>query len=327
VLVISDSPDQIDGVRVEQLFTMKTRMKNLKKVRQMRRLVREFQPDIVHGHYLTSGGFYASLSGGRRIVGSAWGSDIHCGPKKSLIETLMLWFVLRRCDLLFAASQDTIDRIRDRGYKRGLELIRFGVDPDKFKRYFRHGTDEFRILSFRYCSQVCNPLVIVSGFKKALPRIKNAYLYLVDSGDQIQEVHAMVASDQELTSHVRFFPRRPHSEMPELYNSADVGISISSSDSMPSSVIEAMSCELPVIVADIPSMKELVEPSVTGHVTKITADSVGDIFIKAYAVRSLLPGMGKRARMTVLDPENRLTWESNMRAAEAAYQRLVQSES
>jgi len=305
---------------------MKAGIRNLKKIRQMRRLIREFQPDIVHGHYLTVGGLYASLSGGKRIVGSAWGSDIYYGPRKSLIERLILWFVLRRCDLLFTVSKDTIDRIRDRGYRGELELIRFGVDPEKFRRYSRHGTDEFRILSFRHCSPIYNPLVIVGGFKKAMPRMKNAYLYLVDSGDQVQEVHAMVDSDPELASHVRFFPKKQHDEMPELYNSADVGISIPSSDGMPSSVIEAMSCELPVIVADIPSMKELVEPSVTGHITRITADGAGDILVKAYAVRSLLPGMGKRARARVLDPENRLTWDSNMQAAEAAYQRLVRAQ-
>ena len=327
MLVISDTPDRIDGVRVEQVFTRMAGIRNLRNVRRMRRLIREFQPDIVHGHYLTVGGLYAALSGGKRIVGSAWGSDVYYGPGKSFIERLILWFVLRRCDLLFAVSKDIVDRMKDRRFKGELELIRFGVDPEKFKRLSRHGTDEFRILSFRYCSPIYNPLVVVDGFKKALPRMKNAYLYLADSGDQVQEVHSMVGSDTELATRVRFFPKKTHDEMPELYNSADVGISVPSSDGMPSSVIEAMSCELPVIVADIPSMRELVEPSFTGHITRITPDSVGDILIKAYAVRSLLPGMGKRSRERVLDPQNRLTWESNMQAAEAAYQRLVRTES
>jgi glycosyltransferase involved in cell wall biosynthesis len=329
LLVVSDFSDQINGVRVEQVFVkirqigkLRAEITNLRRIRQMQKLVREFQPDIVHGHYLPGGGLYASLSGGKRIVGHAWSP-----PKKSLKHRLVLWLVLRRCDLLFAVSEDTADRIRDRGYKGDLELVRFGVDPEKFKRFSRHGTDEFRILSFRYCRPIYNPLVIVSGFKKALPWIKNACLYLFDSGDQSQEVHALVDSDPELASHVRFFHEKQYDEMPELYNSADVGISIPSSDGMPSSVIEAMSCELPVIVAEIPSMKELVEPSVTGYVTKISPDCVGDILIKAYAARSLFPEMGKRARARVLDPENQLTWESNMQVAEAAYRRLVQAHS
>ena len=68
VMVISDASGAIPGVRVERVFEMGAGLRNLTKVFRMRRLVREFGPDIVHGHYLTVGGVYAALSGGNRIV-------------------------------------------------------------------------------------------------------------------------------------------------------------------------------------------------------------------------------------------------------------------
>jgi len=83
LLVISTTEDQIPGVRVEPLFTRGAGFRNLLRVPRMRKVVRKFDPDVVHGHYLTVGGLYAALSGGKRIVGSAWGSDVYVGPVKS----------------------------------------------------------------------------------------------------------------------------------------------------------------------------------------------------------------------------------------------------
>src|SRR5512139_2516315 len=97
LIVISDSPDIIEGVRVEHIFQMKAGIRNLRRIRRLRRIVREFGPDVVHGHYLTVGGLYASLSGGKKIAGSALCSDIYYGPKRSVLERMILWFVLRRC--------------------------------------------------------------------------------------------------------------------------------------------------------------------------------------------------------------------------------------
>ena len=315
--------DEVPGVRFEAIFAVDKRLTKLRRIFRLRRLVKEFKPDIVHGHYLTVGGFYASLSGGKRIVGSAWGSDVYHDPKRSLMNRMILRFALRRCDLVFAGSKDAAEAVHGFGYKGDIPIVRFGVDPDKFKRMSRHGSDEFRILSPRHCSSIYNPLVILDGFKRVLPRMANAYLYLVESGNQLADVHRRVEADLELRSHVRFYNWKPYGEMPALYNAMDVAISIPNSDSVAASVIESMACELPVIVTDIPNMRELVEHGKTGYLTKIDPDSVADMMLKAYSVRKLLPEIGKRARARVVDPATHVTWESNMRVAQEAYERLI----
>lgn len=323
VMVISDTSGTIPGVRVERVFEMGTGLRNLTKVFRMRRLVREFGPNVVHGHYLTVGGVYAALSGGRRIVGSAWGSDVYQDPVRSFTKRFVLKRVLRKCDLVFAGSGDAAAAVRGLGFSGTLPIVRFGVDPERFKRSSRHGTGEFRVLSPRYCSRIYNPLVIIEAFRSVLPVIGNAYLHLVEHGNMLGEVRQKVESDAMLRDHVRFFERRPYESMPELYNSADLAISIPDSDSVAATVLECMACELPVVASDIPNMRELIDHGRSGFLTRIEPEAVAKALLEAHAAGDRLQEVGRRAREKVLDPASNLTWESNMRVAESAYRRLL----
>jgi glycosyltransferase involved in cell wall biosynthesis len=326
VIVISDSPDEIPGVKVISLFRRGAGIRNLVHVLKLRNIVREFGPDIVHGHYLTVGGLYAALSNGKRIVGSAWGSDIYRGPQRSFMERSILRFVLRRCDLVFAGTKDMMEQVREFGYTGDIAIFRWGVDPDIFKRTAGHGTSEFRITSIRPCSKLYNPLEIVKGFKLALPKLGNAYLYMLDFGNMIEAVHEMVEEDPELVLRVRFLPKKPYGEMPEVYNSSDLAISIPDSDSAAASVLEAMACEVPVIASDIPNMREWIEDGVNGFLTPMSSGMLAEALRRAYATGSKLPGIGRLAREKVLDDASQGTFESSLRVAERSYEKLLGKE-
>ncbi len=323
VMVVSDMPDEIPGVRVVQLFKRGTGLRNMLRILSLRKLVREFDPDIVHGHYLTVGGLYAALSKGRWIAGSAWGSDIYMGPRRSAIERSILRFVLRRCDLVFAGTKDMAEQVRRYGYDGPIAVFRWGVDPDTFKRTGRHGTSEFRILSIRPCSTIYNPLEIVRAFKLALPNLGSAYLNMFDFGNLIERVHEMVKDDVELADRVRFLARKPYEEMPAVYNSADLAVSIPNSDSAAASVLEAMACEIPVVASDIPNMREWIEEGVNGFLTQMNAASLAQALQKAYAASPRLPEMGRLSRTKVLDEKNQGTFLSNLKVAERSYEELL----
>jgi glycosyltransferase involved in cell wall biosynthesis len=289
----------------------------------MRRLVREFGPDLVHGHYLTVGGLYAALSGGRRIVGSAWGSDIYVGPVKSRKERAILKFTLKRCDFVFAGTLDMAEHVRAFGYDGEIAIFRWGVDPAMFKRISRHGTSEFRILSIRPCDPIYNQPLIVEAFRNALPMIGDSYLYLLDFGSSVEEVRDIVAGDPGLMKRVRWLSRVPYENMPERYGSGDLAVSLAQSDSAAASVLESMACETPVIVTDNPPMREWVLDGETGYLSAVDAGVLSEKMRKAYALRAILPEMGRRSRAKVVDDKSQGTFEANLRVAHEAYDRIV----
>jgi glycosyltransferase involved in cell wall biosynthesis len=133
----------------------------------------------------------------------------------------------------------------------------------------------------------------------------------------------VVDADPRLKERVRFIPRKPFSEMVEVYNNADVAVSIPDRDGAAASVLEAMACEVPVIASDIPSMREWIEEGATGYLTAIDPARLADKMRKAYSVRVMLGPMGRRAREKVLDEKNQGTFESNIRIAEQSYHKLL----
>jgi len=323
VLVVSTRDAPIPGVRVEPLFASGSKLRKLLRIPRLRRLVKEFDADIVHGHYLTVGGLYAVLSGGKRIVGSAWGSDIYDDPVKSLGSRILLRFVMRRCSLIFAGSRDAEETVRKYSYDGKVAIVRFGVDANAFKPSGEKTADEFSILHLRHCSRIYNPLVILEGFRLALPDIGNAYLYMLESGNQIGQIHSIVESDANLRRHVRFIEWSSFDDVPGRYRSVDVAISVPDSDSVAASVMESMASELVVITSDIPNMRELIEDGKTGYLISINASDLADRLRMAYSDRARSRRIGQLARQRILDPKLNATWESNMRAAEDAYVQVM----
>lgn len=57
-------------------------------VSQLKKLIRNESPDILHAHYVTSFGLVAALAGFRPFLVSVWGSDVYEFPDSSLINRL-----------------------------------------------------------------------------------------------------------------------------------------------------------------------------------------------------------------------------------------------
>ena len=62
----------------------------LKVVKQLKKIVKSFKPDIVHAHYATSYGLLGSFLNHHPYVISVWGSDVFDFPKSSLINKSLL---------------------------------------------------------------------------------------------------------------------------------------------------------------------------------------------------------------------------------------------
>src|SRR5262249_39253213 len=53
---------------------------------KLKRLIKDFQPDVLHAHYGSSYGLLGALSGFSPFVVSTWGSDVFEFPRKSAIH-------------------------------------------------------------------------------------------------------------------------------------------------------------------------------------------------------------------------------------------------
>ncbi|MHA1147592.1 MAG: glycosyltransferase family 4 protein [Promethearchaeota archaeon] len=105
---------------------------------------------------------------------------------------------------------------------------------------------------------------------------------------------------------VEFHPSVQHSEMPLYYNQCKIFLQTSRAEGLPTCVLEALSCEVPVIASNVGGIKEIISNNVNGHIYES-----GDVkaivkIIKDFLNRNDLERMGYEGRKIV---EKKYSWQ------------------
>ena len=129
---------------------------------------------------------------------------------------------------------------------------------------------------------------------------------IVGDGPESETLRRMIA-DRGLAEHVTLEAERPHADLVELYRSSQVFVLPAivtvdgDSDALPTVLLEAMACELPVITTPVGGIAELVAPDQDGLLVE-----PGDPEALAAAIRRLADDpslgrhLGRTARATVV---------------------------
>jgi len=276
----------------------------LRNVFELRRYVTNFDPDVLHAHYINEAGWLAALSGFHPFVLTAWGSDVYIAPRESLLAKVMTPYAVRRADFVTADSYDQIAVLRQMGARQeatavvcwGVDLSDFaGCSRENWRRRHGVGQDREVILSPRRWVTNSNIPVILDAF--ALVRRYRPKAFLVLAGAPSED--ALIRRDIEararalgiwgatLVAHVEV------AELPELYAAADITVSVCSSDGTPVSVLEAMAARSAVIAGDLPSLREWVTDGQTGLLVPVSNSAA-----LATQIVQLLGDVHLRCRMT-----------------------------
>ena len=113
------------------------------------------------------------------------------------------------------------------------------------------------MLSFRAGTPIYNLDAVLDAFATLSVRFPDATLVLLAGNaplarDLRRSIHGLQGSDRVLTLAV------PHSRMDAYMRAATVGVSIPDSDGSPSSVWEGLACGLPLVLSDLPQVRERV---------------------------------------------------------------------
>jgi glycosyltransferase involved in cell wall biosynthesis len=266
-------------------------------VRWIRRLCRETQPAVVHAHWLCGYAAFAALAGASPLVAMAWGSDV-LGVNG--VKALANRIALRGARVAMADSQVLLDRLVELGARReATVLFTWGVDLAAFaplngtrpalRKRLGLGPGPV-ILSPRSLTPVYNPDTIVAAFELVSEQLPDAQLLLKHMGTPSTLPERARGPRVKLVGHV------PYERMAWYYQAADVCVSIPSSDSSPRSVWEAMACGCPVVVSDLPWVRELITPDRDAVVVPVDAHVVAAGIRRVLADDTFAAGLAGRGR-------------------------------
>lgn len=238
--------------------------------------LRQWGADILHAHRVNSAGWVAAASGFHPLVVTPWGSDLYRLPHRSPVERWLARFVLQRGDLITADAEDLLHTARHYGADPArMALIQWGVDlsfyhPGQADTNLRTrlGLEEGPVvLSPRAINTIYNIDIILRAMVDVCRSFPTAKLILRDyNTDQAYKggLEELITS-LGLAESVRWLGRvEPWERLADIYRLADVAVSVTSSDSTPVSVLEAMACGVPVITTDLPALHEWITPGENG---------------------------------------------------------------
>ena len=290
---------------------------------KVKAVIKEFQPDILHAHYASSYGLLGALSGFHPYIISAWGTDVMKFPHINFITKQIIKFNLRSADSICATSYTIKKHIRQLTNKK-VEVIPFGVDLTEFvnRRNFDKDDSVFTIGCTKALEKIYNIKALVLSFsvlKRKFP-FKKIKLIIVGDGSERDFLEKMV-SELQLNDDVIFEGKLPHEVVAIKINEFDVLVNLSEYESFGVSVVEAMACQIPVIVSDAEGLKEVVNNQNNG--TIVSSSNIHQI---VNALEKLMLNKELRTRIGINAVErvrNNYNWLSNLQQMIKVYNSVL----
>jgi len=230
-------------------------------VREVRRLIAEIRPDLVHCHGIRADVLTALAVPACAVV-STLHSDLFCdyrsayGRSIGTVGALCEYAALRRLAGVVAVSQPLADVASLHGVK--ALAIPNGVETDVFHPAANPGivtalrdrlgwpSDAVVVVHTGALRSLKNPVSVLSGFRaSALSR--RGLLVFAGDGPLRQNCEELASGD----SNVVFLGAR--SDIGDLLRASDILISASSSEGLGTALLEGCACGIRVLVSDIPA--------------------------------------------------------------------------
>lgn len=247
----------------------------------VRRYAREFKPDLVFAQTLLYPCYLALLLPRRiPLMITFWNGDVTWWAQHDGVERAFKKKLVERASRRAAAITVNSGAAREAclGYGAGadkVKLIRYpGVDlrlfnPSIAQEEARQAlaiTARNVVLCPRGLGGYLNSDVIIEAASLVLAQVPDT-LFVFISGvgsDELWQEHLQSASALGIAGNLRRDGKVDWKTMPLYYRAADVMVSPSSNDSLPNCMLEAMACGVPVVMGDIPQIREWVTHNENG---------------------------------------------------------------
>lgn len=294
----------------------------LKKRTALKKIIRSFQPDMLHAHYATSYGMLGWLSGFHPYIISSWGSDVLDFPKGSKVKSALLRKILKSADQLMVTSRTLEKAVKELTGRDSL-ITPFGIDTKLFFPFEteRHFPKEKIVFgTVKSLEKIYGIDLLIRSFaelKKQMPDAKTALLIVGDGSEKNNLIS--LADSLGLQNEIYFAGRAAAELVPAFHNQMDVFMNLSQYESFGVSVLEAMACEKPVIVTDTGGLAEIVANDKDG-----IRVPVNDISATVEAMKKLLADselrkrFGENGRSKVIAEYE---WSKTISLMKSAYER------
>ena len=255
---------------VQDLYNLKISKNRLKqdlKLAYFATIMDENGVALIHAHFANMGSVARRLG---KMLGlpytlTAHAFDIYMEP-----DTDELRKVMNEADLVVTISEYNKNCLRDEiGVNNKIEVIRCGIDLDKFKPQKIGADDRIRLLTVARLVEKKGIAYLIKAIPVVIEEVPNCNLTIIGSG-LLYGILQQLVRDLDIERYVQFRGDVSDSKLIRYYKEVDMFIlpcivtENGDRDGIPVAMMEAMTMKLPVISTNVSGIPELVEDGATG---------------------------------------------------------------
>lgn len=291
-------------------------------VPSVKKMFKEFSPDIVNVHYLTGYGTTARLARLKPLVLSAWGSDVFTFPHKSRFNK---WLLKKNVFYADAVASTSIIMAKELKkvlplYQKEIIVTPFGIDINKFVPA-KHTHNNIVIGIVKYLEPIYNIDLLINAFAILHKKHSNTVLHIYGDGPLESDLKSLCKT-LGVENNVSFFGVIPNDTVPAAINNMDIFVNCSLQESFGVAVLEAMACEKPVVVTKTPGYCEIVDDGVDGIILKDREpQTMANAFEYLISNPRIMDSFGKKGREKVI---KKYDWNKNVSTMEELYKKTAE---
>ncbi|MCH1559924.1 MAG: glycosyltransferase, partial [Alphaproteobacteria bacterium] len=267
--------DCISNIEVKVLNEKVTKDENiflklryLKAIPLLKKIIKDFNPDIVHAHFASSYGFLGAMIKFHPFLVSAWGSDVFNFPLKSPLHKMILKYNLNKADKIISTSNIMAKELKFYTNKE-ITVIPFGIDIKLFRPMDSDSLfhkDDIVIGTIKSLEKVYGIEYLIKAFKIVRDKHLNLPLKLLIVGEGSLEYSLKNLTKKLSIEDVSVFTGKiPFFEVSKYHNMLTIYVSVSINESFGVAALEASACAKPVVVSNIGGFLETVKDGESGY--------------------------------------------------------------
>lgn len=291
----------------------------------LKRVIRQVRPDVIHAGPIQTCALLAALSGFRPLVSMSWGSDLLKDADRDCAWRWATRYALKHSAVLVGDCRAVQEKAAQFGFPaEQVVLFPWGVDLQQFApgqvenvRQRRNWQKSFVVLSLRSWEPLYGVDNVVRAFARAAQVEPALRLLLLGNGSQAQIIRRTVMQ-YELQERVNYGGQVSNKDLAQIYHAADLYVSASHSDGSSVSLMEALGCGLPVLVSDIPGNREWITDGQEGWLfPNGDEEALAEGMLRAARQPEILDNMRIASRRLA---EERADWNKNFQKLLEAYE-------
>lgn len=237
--------------------------------------------------------------------------------QKAFIPTVAR-YTLNSADRILCYSDTDKRRLQERGIDTQVSVIHNGIDCEKFAPMDIASGERLQVLFVGRLKPGKGVDDLLIAFKEVVNEFPEATLKIVGDGP-LRDDLTVLAKKQGIYSCVEFAGRIPNDKMPQVYAESDVFVLPSKNEGLPRTVLEAMSCQTPVVTSTLPQLESVVD----GAGLMASSDSI-DQFVE-HTIQ-ILGDQSERKRMGEIGRERvkqYYSWNETVRKTNMVYAEIL----